>query len=95
MGDDTFAREFRVNSVCSLPTASAGIDADDMSSQLKLLSLLDNPAVVVAAAAAGDADTIRDFLSRNPHHVCRHRGEGLERGRRTCHLICSKYMLCL
>ena len=29
-----------------------------------------NPATVVAAAAAGDADTIRDFLSRNPHDVC-------------------------
>ena len=52
--------------------ASAGpdVDPDDMSVQLKILSLMGNPATVVAAAAAGDAETIRDFLSRNPHDVC-------------------------
>lgn len=37
--------------------------------QLKLLSLLGNSAVVVAAAASGDESTVRDYLSKNPQEV--------------------------
>ena len=36
---------------------------------LKLLSMLENPAVVVAAAAAGDANMVKQFLSRHPKEV--------------------------
>ena len=50
-------------------SAASDIDGEDMERQLKLLSLLGNPAVVVAAAAAGDAVTIRDFLSNHPQDV--------------------------
>ena len=42
-----------------------------MGVQLKLLSLMDNPATVLAAAVAGDADVIRSYLSRNPQDVSR------------------------
>lgn len=55
---------------CSPASAGAELDTEDVGLQLKVLSLMGNPATVVAAAAAGDADTIRDFLSRNPHDVC-------------------------
>ena len=36
---------------------------------LKLLSVLDNPAIVVAAAASGDVGTLREFLARHPSQV--------------------------
>ena len=36
---------------------------------LKLLSFLDTPALIVAAAAANDASTVRDFLNRKPQDV--------------------------
>ena len=36
---------------------------------LKLLSFLDTSALIVAAAAANDASTVRDFLSRKPQEV--------------------------
>ena len=42
---------------------------EDMDVQLKLLSLLENPAVIVAAAASGDVSTMRDFLSKHPKEV--------------------------
>ena len=50
--------------------ASGALDGDLEQLHLKLLSLLDNPAVVVAAAAHGDASTIKDYLSKHPQHVC-------------------------
>ena len=52
-----------------IASADTGGNLDDLDSQLKLLSFLDNPAVVVAAAAAGDVAIIRDFLTKNPQHV--------------------------
>jgi len=42
---------------------------EDLSMYLKLLSFLDTPALIVAAAAANDASTVRDFLSRKPQDV--------------------------
>ena len=41
----------------------------DMDLQLRLLSMLENPAVVVAAAASGDVSTMRDFLAKHPSEV--------------------------
>ena len=41
----------------------------DSDMQLKLLSLLENPAVIVAAAASGNLSTIRDFLTKHPFEV--------------------------
>ena len=51
--------------------ASPGSDLDlsDIRTQLRLLSLIDNPATVVAAAAARDADVVREYLTRNPQDV--------------------------
>jgi hypothetical protein len=40
--------------------------AEDLGLQLKLLTMLDNPAVIVAAAASGDVGTLRDFLTKHP-----------------------------
>ena len=40
-----------------------------MDVQLKLLSLLENPAVIVAAAANGDVKILRDFLTKHPMEV--------------------------
>ena len=45
---------------------------EDLGMQLKLLSLLENPAVIVAAAASGDIPTLREFLSKHPSQVCMH-----------------------
>lgn len=42
---------------------------DDMNVHLRLLSLLENPAVVVAAAAAGDVSTLKEFLTKHPKEV--------------------------
>ena len=42
---------------------------EDLSMYLKLLSFLDTPALIVAAAASNDASTVREFLSRKPHEV--------------------------
>ena len=50
--------------------ASGALDGDLEQLHLKLLSLLDNPAVVVAAAAHGDASTIKDYLSKHLRDVC-------------------------
>ncbi len=36
---------------------------------MRLLTLLDDPAVVVAAAASGDVPTLRSFLSTHPGAV--------------------------
>jgi hypothetical protein len=36
---------------------------------LRLLSLLENPAVIVAAAASGDIPTLKDYLSKHPRDV--------------------------
>ncbi len=41
----------------------------DMDLQLKLLSLLENPAVIVAAAANGDVTIMREFLTKHPTEV--------------------------
>ena len=49
-----------------------GLGMDDIDLQLKLLAMLDNPAVIVAAAAAGKADIIKDYLTRRPKDVCAH-----------------------
>ena len=50
--------------------ASGAFDGDLEQLHLKLLSLLDNPAVVVAAAARGDVSAIKDYLSKHPRDVC-------------------------
>ena len=47
-----------------------GLGMDDIDLQLKLLAMLDNPAVIVAAAAAGKADIIKEYLTRRPKDVC-------------------------
>ena len=47
-----------------------GLGMDDIDLHLKLLSMMDNPAVIVAAAAAGKADVIKEYLSRRPKDVC-------------------------
>ncbi len=47
-----------------------GLGMDDIDLHLKLLSMLDNPAVIVAAAAAGKADVIKEYLTRRPKDVC-------------------------
>ena len=44
-------------------------ESEDLGLHLKLLSLLENPAVIVAAAAAGDVVTLRDFLEKHPKEV--------------------------
>ena len=44
-------------------------DGEDLGLHLKLLSMLDNPAVIVAAAASGDVETLRDFLRKHPSQV--------------------------
>ena len=41
-----------------------------MDVQLKLLSILENPAVIVAAAANGEVSIMRDFLKKHPNEVC-------------------------
>lgn len=48
---------------------SAQQKMEDLSMYLKLLSFLDTSALIVAAAAANDASTVRDFLSKKPHEV--------------------------
>lgn len=32
--------------------------------------MLDNPAVIVAAAASGDVGTLKEFLRKHPSQVC-------------------------
>ena len=49
----------------------SGVGGEDIGVHLKLLSLLENPAVVVAAAAAGDTSTLREYLSKHPSAVSR------------------------
>ncbi len=44
-------------------------ETEDLGLHLKLLSLLDNPAVIVAAAAAGDVVTLKDYLTKHPKEV--------------------------
>ena len=41
----------------------------DIETQLRLLTLLENPAVVVAAAAANDTNALREFLVKHPSEV--------------------------
>jgi hypothetical protein len=50
-------------------TPGQDIDLDDVRTQVRLLSLMGSPATVVAAAAAKDADTVREYLTRNPQDV--------------------------
>lgn len=45
------------------------MEGEDLGLNLKLLSVLDNPAIIVAAAASGDVQTLREFLSRHPSQV--------------------------
>lgn len=54
--------------------------ADLEQLQMKLLSLLGNSAVVVAAAANGDESVVKDFLTKNPQDVSRHSMFKKERG---------------
>ena len=44
-------------------------EGEDLGVHLKLLSLLENPAVIVAAAASGDIATLKDYLSKHPQDV--------------------------
>ena len=57
------------SSLVHAASPGSDIDLDDIHSQLRVLSLLGNLATVVAAAAARDADTIRNYLTRNPQDV--------------------------
>lgn len=52
-------------------------ESEDLGLHLKLLSLLENPAVIVAAAAAGDVVTLRDFLEKHPKEVHNNWSSGL------------------
>ena len=45
-------------------------EGEDLGLQLKLLTLLDNPNVIVAAAASGDVGTLQNFLRKHPSQVC-------------------------
>lgn len=54
--------------MCIYFTAS-DFEGDDMNLHMKLLSLLDNPAVIVAAAASGSASNLREFLLKHPSDV--------------------------
>ena len=55
-----------------IPAASTGDgEGEDLGVHLKLLSLLENPAVIVAAAASGDIPTLKDYLSKHPRDVCK------------------------
>lgn len=47
-------------------------EGEDLGVHLKLLSLLENPAVIVAAAASGDIATLKDYLSKHPRDVYTH-----------------------
>ena len=51
-------------------TSTADEEGEDLGVHLKLLSLLENPAVIVAAAASGDIATLKDYLSKHPRDVC-------------------------
>ena len=51
-------------------TSTADGEGEDLGVHLKLLSLLENPAVIVAAAASGDIATLKDYLSKHPRDVC-------------------------
>lgn len=42
---------------------------EDLGLHLKLLSMLDNPAVIVAAAASGDVGTLQEYLRKHPSQV--------------------------
>ena len=48
---------------------SVGGGTEDLGLHLKLMSLLENPAVVVAAAASGDTDVLREYLSKHSSAV--------------------------
>ena len=58
-------------SACYILCAATDTDleTEDIGLHLKLLSLLENPAVIVAAAASGDVVTLRDFLQKHPKEV--------------------------
>ena len=60
-------------SVClSVPPPDARLSQigdSDLPMHVHLLSLLENPAAVVTAAAAGDMDTLRNFLRKKPDAV--------------------------
>lgn len=59
------------DSVQGLASGLEGLDVDggDIGLHLKLLSLLENPAVIVAAAAAGDPDMVEKYLTQHKHQV--------------------------
>jgi hypothetical protein len=50
-------------------TSTAEGEGEDLGVHLRLLSLLENPAVIVAAAASGDIPTLKDYLSKHPRDV--------------------------
>ena len=63
-----------VRFTCLFPGTDVATDMDleDIGLHLKILSLLENPGVIVAAAAAGDANTLKEFLRKHPTEVCSH-----------------------
>ena len=61
----------------TLHVTATDFESEDLGLHLKLLSLLENPAVIVAAAAAGDVVSLRDFLQKHPKEVCNNWGPGL------------------
>jgi len=63
---DVWCKDFDSNCTAFI---SVQQKTEDLSMYLKLLSFLDTPALIVAAAAANDASTVRDFLSRKPQDV--------------------------
>ena len=46
-----------------------GTTADLEQLQMKLLSLLGNSTVLLAAASSGDESTVKNFLTKNPQEV--------------------------
>eukprot|EP00731_Ephydatia_muelleri_P014626 Em0008g346a len=70
-------RTWTYNPMCLVPapeetppdTSASDFEGDDMNLHMKLLSLLDNPAVIVAAAASGSVSNLREFLLKHPSDV--------------------------
>ena len=60
-----------MHSICCCIFSALGLEeeGEDLDLQLKLLTILNDPTVMVAASASGDVGTLRDFLTKNPSQV--------------------------
>lgn len=66
---------------------ASDFEGDDMNLHMKLLSLLDNPAVIVAAAASGSVSNLREFLLKHPSDVSSFHN--------LCHVSCFTLHTCV